>query len=162
MEELTSTVTYTVVVPSVTLVVSSEVATTLFEKDLIDGYDFVDVPDAERLEITDPRGAGGKSRENEEQPGLGRDAANGSDGSGNTCHCPGKYEHHAGADGSRDVGVGMFDATFGQNRCDAGKECRCKRCNNPRHGCGASSRTTTPGLRCSSDDTACGYKSRAR
>lgn len=36
MEELTSTVTYTVVVPSVTLVVSSEVATTLFEKDLID------------------------------------------------------------------------------------------------------------------------------
>ena len=36
MEELTSTVTYTVVVPSVTLVVSSEVATTLFEKDLMD------------------------------------------------------------------------------------------------------------------------------
>ena len=36
IEELTSTVTYTLVVPSVTLVVSSEVATTLLGKDLID------------------------------------------------------------------------------------------------------------------------------
>lgn len=37
--------------------------------------------------------------------------------------CTGENEHHAGANGRRDIGVGLLDAAFGQDRCDAGKEC---------------------------------------
>ncbi|WP_368157733.1 hypothetical protein, partial [Collinsella aerofaciens] len=51
------------------------------------------------------------------------DANNGSNGSRNTRHCPGENEHHTGANGRRNIGVGLLDAAFGQDGCNAGKEC---------------------------------------
>lgn len=37
--------------------------------------------------------------------------------------CTGENERHADTDGGCDIGIGLFDAAFGQDGCDAGKEC---------------------------------------
>ncbi|MFQ7393395.1 MAG: hypothetical protein ACLRM9_09275 [Collinsella aerofaciens] len=75
---------------------------------IVDRYDLIDVSDAQRLKVTDPRSTVAV-RETRKPKFV--DAADGSNGSRNARHCLCENEHHA-VNGRRDIGVGLFDAAF--------------------------------------------------
>lgn len=91
---------------------------------LVNGHDLVDVSQLQRPKIAQPRGAGGKPGEDQEDPGLCAESGNGRGRVDDPDHDPGKDQHHDRPYRRGRVRVRFLYAALGQHRCQSRKQRR--------------------------------------